>query len=358
MPNRFSPAALFLPAAAALILAGCWGGDSDSGGLVETYTPAYTEAKGTVHDGDFFPLNPGEGYHVTQTTTGVGKMSIKASGQGQSFSQDTTMSINEVNPGTVEILTSTSRTFSMGTFTVFPVVTTMTVTEDGFEMEEASTDFVEKTDTAINIRATDEEGIVTEAINPLLMKLPLRVGDSWEVDARDIPSTAETDGLQDMQGKARTFVVGMETVSFGGKSYEAMRLDMVAEMSASGVEEGVSISMKAEITSAIYLVEGVGQVGQRMKGYMKMSGSQSEEGATVKVNLTMDLQGETYRGAALVGPSAKLGTPVPAAAVPGRESLAPSHRVPAGLTPADKAAASARAAALGMARSLWRASLR
>lgn len=357
MPSQITPAALFLPAAA-LILAGCWGGDSDSGGLVDTYTPAYTEPKGTVHDGDFFPLNPGEIFGFTETMTTEGQMSIRASGQGQTFSQDTTMSETAVSTSTVETKASTSRTFAAGTFTVFPMVTTATVDEDGFETEETSTDFVEKTDTAINIRATlDVDGIITERSKPTHLKLPLRVGDSWEGALEEVPASAETGTTMEMQVKARTFVVGMETVVLGGKSYQAMRLDQVAEMSSSGVEEGVTINMQGEVTMAIYLVAGVGQVGQRLKGRIKVSGSGQEDGVSVKLNMTMDMEGDGYRSAdVLPGPSAKLGTPVAAAAVPGRESLAPSHRVPAGFTPASKVATSTRNAALGMARSLMRAS--
>lgn len=322
MPSPKSLLAM-LPCAA-LVLAGCWGGDSEPGGLVDTYAPKLTEAKGTVHSGDYFPLIPGEIASVRGTMTGTLQVSMRGVSGGAPVSMDTSDVLQDIMTGTVETQAARSMTFSQGTFTVYPQVSLTYASDDGIDQAEQTVLYFQKAADGVYVRGSLDplDGNVVEPIRPLYFKLPLRVGDSWESASLDVPDVGDGELDMDMSVRSRTFVAGIEDVAVDGRNLRALRLDQVAEFSGTARDpEGMVMTLGGEMKVIVHLEEGRGQVRQQMSAKVSVKGSASQGSDRVTVTVTLDMRTDTekvevFQTADADGPRAKASAPAPAGTGP------------------------------------------
>lgn len=98
-----------LVASAAILLSACNpvdGGAADPGTTPDEFgfTPAYTEAKGTVHGGDFYPLTPGVQVPIALTLTDTTQYSSLGTDMGTPIDESGTKTSATAYTGRVEML--------------------------------------------------------------------------------------------------------------------------------------------------------------------------------------------------------------------------------------------------------------
>lgn len=281
--------------AALASLAGCFGegdGDPDKG-----YTPVFTEPKGTLHAGDYFPL-AGEPKVLQGGLSGSVRSTMSGVSQGKPVSVDETEAIGATLLGRVEVGPAMSLTLSKGTFTVVPVSTTTTsMTEaDGVIDQETSvsTSYFEKTASAISILAEeDAAGALVELPQTLFMRLPLKVGDSWESVAKEAPPPSDQGMTMDLTARSRTWVVGKEAVTLGNRTLSALRLDQSSVLSGTAVAaDGTRLAIKGHSLVTLYLEEGKGEVRQRNSMGMTLSGTSIRGADRVNLAFTLNIEGD------------------------------------------------------------------
>jgi hypothetical protein len=310
-------AALALFPVSALLITGCFfGGEGDEShkGLVDTYTPAYTAAKGTAYAGDYFPLVAGTQVPIQGTVTSDLHMTVSGTSGGQPVNQDTTVRVSMDMTGLVKTLAAQAVAFPSGTRQVVPmeVQATVSSSDPADSMTLPSTtdniSYYEAAAEALYLRGKDSAGVPTESAKPIFLMLPLTVGESWESAGSDVSSLGEAGGPA---LRSRTYVTGRESITAGGKTRDAVRLDQIVSMNGPITSEGVSMNINADFHAVIYLGEGVGMLKQSISGTMDINGAASGPGGSVKVvehmamSMTQTLAGDpaVAKAAAKVAPA-------------------------------------------------------
>jgi len=261
--------------------------------FVDDYNAPLTEEKGTEHSGDFFPLDEGYYWDYSGYEEVIGEMKVSAPGINETEPIDESGNIHSyLVVNSLESINLTS-----GTHSVYPVRESYFV--DGYSYR-----YFEKTDEAINFRAFNAGyGELTEVEDPLFIKIPLVVGDSWETQPSiDINSALSSDNLGLSTGEidatiiCKMYVIGKESISWDSQTVEPVRLDQIAEakISIPFNEEGVSgkIDMNLKMTNILYLLENVGLIKQGLEMAMTINASLSAEGEKMTINMTVDSNGE------------------------------------------------------------------
>jgi hypothetical protein len=248
--------------AAVLFLSAC---DSvDSGGMDPEppdefgFTPAYTEPKGTVHSGDFFPLTPGIQVPIAVTFTDTTDYSSNGMDMGTPVNESGTKGTRTVFTGRVETLPARRVVLPSGAYDLAPEVTVLKGQTAG-ATESKDTLFYEKLAKAVNMRARAPDGSAREEDDDavFLKRLPLTVGDSWGYGKTDSGITS----------KGRFYVTGMETLTVGGRTVRAMRIDQMGKSEGTYEDDGgaTAVTFDSEIHQVAWLAEGIGQVRQEWK---------------------------------------------------------------------------------------------
>lgn len=270
-----------------------------SNSFVDDYTPPYTADEGTSIDGSYYPLIAGTHWRYDGTANMKGTMTVKA--QGETMSEP----LDETFPAYTDIwvLPQQSITVTSGTYTVFPVRESAVIEETG----EATTSarYFENVDGTIYIRALQSaDGTIVEVTDPIFIKHPLEVGDSWEAT----PSIG-TDEILDLSGtdfseidpafpnpditmeiKCKFFVVGPETQAYNGSDVSSVRIDQRAEATVTMKFPSVgTLTIEMDIFVILNLVDNVGIIRTRDQLNMKMSGSLTFEGVTAAFSMDMDV---------------------------------------------------------------------
>jgi hypothetical protein len=211
-------------------------------------------------------------------------------------SKDTTMVAESAL--SVDVRTLAARAVQLARGAVEAIPREMTTRTFGGELLLGSvgtgtlTSYFRKAQDAVDLIAVSgPDGILAESPEPLYLKIPLVVGESWDSHAADIPDLSQDGVTMDMQAKSRTFVVGKEKVGAG----EAVRLEQVTELSGSArSEEGMSmgLSLSGQLQTAMHFAEGAGQVRQKMIGRITLSGSVAQGGDRLSMKMTLDFDGE------------------------------------------------------------------
>jgi hypothetical protein len=249
-----------LLASAAALLSACNPVDSGSSNPGDTpdefgFTPAYTEPKGTVHGGDFYPLTPGVQVPIAITFADTTQYSSLGMDMGTPIDESGTKSSSTTYTGRVETLPARRVTLPSGAYDLIPEVTALKEQTAG-AVEYEDTTFYEKLAKAVNLRARASEGEAREedADAVFLKRLPLTVGDTWAYGKTDSGITSS----------GRYYVTGMETITVGGKTLNAMRLDQMGKSKGTYHADGGAtfVSFESEIHQVAWLAEGIGQVKQ------------------------------------------------------------------------------------------------
>jgi hypothetical protein len=241
------------PAAAALLFVAC---NSTDGGGTNTdpvdgdfdFKPSYTAPKGTVYNGDYFPL-PATQVAIAITLTDTTSYASNGMYRGTPVDTSGTTSRTTAYTGLVKTLPAQSVTLPSGSYRLVPEATG--VTESGTP-QSFDTVFYEKTAQAVNLRATASDGGPRVEEKFLFLKLPLTVGDTWSYGKTDSGITS----------KGRYYVTGLETITAGGKTYRALRLDQEGKAGGTYDDKGVAVTYESHIHQVAWLVEGIGQVKQ------------------------------------------------------------------------------------------------
>lgn len=273
---------------AMIAFTGCKKDDAEPS-FVDTYDVTLTEEKGTEHYGNFYPIAEGYYWSYYGSQQVDGEMKISSGGQSMTEPLDQSGSTY----GTLYVLPAQSVSLSTGTYSLFPIQENGSISR-----------YLEKTDDAVYTRAiTSESGSIVEVKNPVFIKNPLVVGDSWEIeptiDLDEMMSAADLSGMSmgstDMTINCKLFVIGKENLAINGENIEAVRIDEAAEVDLSVPIEmsGASgtMSFNIEMTVILYLQENVGIVKQNLDMKMVVNGKISASGQSATIKITMDTDG-------------------------------------------------------------------
>lgn len=272
----------FILCAAALSLSACDavdGGGKDPGSTPDEFgfTPAYTEPKGTVHGGDFFPLTPGTQVPFAITLTDTNNYSSLGMDMGTPVNESGTKGSRTAYAGRVETLPARRVALTSGAYDLIPEVTVIKEEAAGAK-EYRDTTFYEKLAKAVNVRARAPQGGAREedADAVFLKRLPLTVGDTWAYGKTDSGVTSS----------GRYYVTGMETITVGGRTLRALRIDQMGKSKGASEDDGgaTAVSFESEIHQVAWLAEGIGQVKQMWRSTTTVSRVTNDE--NTHVNLT------------------------------------------------------------------------
>lgn len=273
-------------------------------------------------------------------------MTIRGNANGQPIDEDQDLPVEETTYLEIEVLPATSMAFATGTLTVSPEETRSLTLGDDPDFpegeEETRINYFQKAAEALYLRGARIEGEpVYEPKAQVFLKTPLRIGDSWDAPLTDLAELDDLGPVQDLQYRSRMHVVGMETVTVGGKPVSALRLDVVTDISGTFTDvNGVAVSLTAELTGVMHLAAGVGQVRQAMTYKVNAKSSKSEGGTRVDVNLSQSVSGVMER------------TEGPHVSAAGRPAGAPKHAATTAALGARGPAAPALKAARAVLRGL------
>lgn len=270
----------------------------DSPSFVDDYSPNLTEEKGTEHSGDYFPVEEGYSWYYTGNQILTGEVKYSASGQSQ------TEPVNKSEPvySSVLVESLTSVTLESGTYMLYPIYDN--------SGESYAYRYFEKQGDGVYFKAfTSESGEIVEVKNPVFIKKPLVVGDSWEtqptVDLNSALGNSEldfVDGDIDANINCKMYVIGIENINWDGGSVSPIRLDQRAEANVSVPfnEDGTSgtINMNMKMTAILHLLENIGVIKQDTDMDMVINASISMEGQKFSINMDLNTKGilelETY----------------------------------------------------------------
>jgi hypothetical protein len=247
---------------------------------VDSYSPQLLDPKGTVYQGNYFPLTNG----LKWKTTGIEEMTtnnhvVIAGPQG---SIDTTEVDTTYTSLSCTSMTQGQQSFSIGGkgYSVTPISRrTIVATSDSSDTL-ASTEYYETADSSVFLRAYVEEtafGFDTiRADSSVFLKLPLAAGDRWEtvpVSALSTMGAENSDSLKNLKIQSMTFVIGRDTCSVGSATRQALQLDQVFQVSFTVSDSESITSVSSTGVSHIYLAKdtGVVKVVQNQNITMKMS---------------------------------------------------------------------------------------
>ncbi len=271
----------------------------DSPSFVDDYSPNLTEEKGTEHTGDYFPVEEGYSWYYTGNQILTGEVKYSAAGQSK------TEPINESAPVYSSVLVEplTSVTLESGTYMLYPVYDN--------SGESYAYRYYEKNNDGVYFKAfTSELGEIVEVENPVFIKKPLVVGDSWEaqptVDLNAGLGNGELDDFLDGDIDAtincKMYVIGIENINWNGGSVSPIRMDQRAEANVSVPfnQDGGSgtINMNLKMTAILHLLEDIGVIKQDTDMDMVINASVSMEGQKFSMNMDLNIKGllelETY----------------------------------------------------------------
>ena len=267
--------------------------------FVDDYNAPLTEEKGTEHLGDYFPLAEGYSWNYSGREETVGESTISGGGYNETEPINEGYNISnyiKVNP--LESITLTS-----GNYNLYPI-------EESYDAYGYDYRYYEKTSDAVYCRAFKVDGSeILEVKNPVFIKKPLVVGDSWEIQPSiSLETEMEVEDLDFSLGegtsliKCKIYVIGEESVSWNGQNALPVRLDERVEASFTFPvnEPGFSgkVEINVELMNIIYLLENVGMIKQEMAMTAKSSTNISAQGEkiTAKVNFEteVDLSLDSY----------------------------------------------------------------
>lgn len=123
-----------------------------------------------------------------------------------------------------------------------------------------------------------------------LKRLPLTVGDTWAYGKTDSGITSS----------GRYYVTGMETITVGGRTLNAMRLDQMGKSKGTDHADGGAtlVTFESEIHQVAWLAEGIGQVKQEWRSTTSSSRVTSDNNTYVNLtqanirNMVMETTGD------------------------------------------------------------------
>lgn len=282
-----------------LFIVGC--GKNSPTSFIDDYKPPYTDAGGTVFEGDYFPLATGNQWDYSGEMIMNGSLTMAMMGTNQIEPiDDTTTVSSKVTVGTQESLV-----LSGGTYMVYPV----TETSEPFDAttNPETTTYVryfENKNEVLNIRAvkTTTNNIV-EITNPVFIKKPLVVGERWSAEPFfDIQSIMDDDAFDmsalgggtpevEMKIQSEFFVIGNETVDYKGTPTATVRLDQKSDVTIKiNMPLFGTIDMNLKMTTILNFIKDIGIVQQIDDGTLTMNGSITMEGITVKLKSNSTLK--------------------------------------------------------------------
>jgi hypothetical protein len=265
-----------------IFLPGC---SKDDGGtappsFIEGYTVTLTEPSGTVHSGDYFPIETGYEWLYE------GSANIETSSSSPYGSEDTTM----IGPatGALRVLAPCNITLTNGTtlYGLYPIVDETNA--PGQSMADTSRFFEKGTDSVCIKAIKLSDGRYLGVEHPLFIKRALVVGDKWETSPAMDLSQALTDELAafgilsnlQLDPKAKFFVVGEESIFLQSETRKAVRLEQANDITLTGsivipIDTASSItcgiSMTSQIAIIYHLIADTGIVHQNATGVINMT---------------------------------------------------------------------------------------
>lgn len=285
-----------LAASVAILLSACNpvdGGAENPGTSPDEFgfTPAYTEPKGTVHGGDFYPLAPDVEVPIALSFTDTTRYSSLGTDMGTPIDESGTKASGAAYTGRVEALPARRVVLPSGTYNLVPEVTSLKQQSAG-AVESQDTIFYEKLAGAVNLRARASEGGAREEDKDavFLKRLPLTVGDTWAYGQTDSGITSQ----------GRYYVTGMESVTVGGKTLRALRIDQMGKSKGTYHDDGGAtvVTFESEIHQIAWLAEGIGQVKQTWRSTTSSSRVTSDNNTYVNLtqstvrSMAMEITGE------------------------------------------------------------------
>ncbi len=264
----------------------------DSPSFVDDYSAPLTEEKGTEYNGDYFPLEEGYSWYYIGEEHATGEIKYSGGGQNQTQPVDETESV--YSSILVEPLTSIA--LESGNYMLYPV--------KDFAPTSYAYRYFEKKDDGVYFKAfTSEMGDTIEVKNPMFIKKPLIVGESWETQPSIDLNSMLTDNDFNLSGEeieasisCKMYVIGTEDITWKSGNVSPIRLDQRSEASISiplsDEEVTGKMDMNLKITSVIYLLENVGVIEQDMDMDMIVNASGSSGGQTGSINVNIKIKGD------------------------------------------------------------------
>ena len=266
---------------------GCSKDDDNPVSYVDNYEKevVYKETLGTTHTGDYFPLIPYRKINFSGYMNAVTSIQIPGFGT----LQDTT---DENIYGSQLVLEQIPVSLPSGTLSLYPIVETMDMTTD-------TSRFFMKGDTAVYIKAIKvDDGEYLEVEDPVFVKNNLVVGDSW----KSAPRVDLTKKMQDvmnedestvssltMNGEAKFFVIGEESIDLPVGTRMAVRLEQANDMVISGQmtdEDGTAdLNVDAKLAIEYHVIADTGVVHQNMTGQMNVVLSYTGQTITILMDI-------------------------------------------------------------------------
>lgn len=248
--------------------------------FVDSYNPQLLDPKGTVYQGNYFPLSNGLKW---KTSGAEGMLTnnhiVITSPQG---TIDTTEVDSTYMTLSCSSMTQAQQSISIGGkgFPVTPMSRYTTVSTNGSSDSLASIEYYETTDSAVIIRAYMEQTVTgydtVTAGNSVFISLPLVAGDRWEttpVFALNTLGAEKNGSMKNFKIHSVTFVIGQDTCSISGATRQTLRLDQVFEVSFTVSDSESNTTVSSTGVSNIYLAKdtGVVKIIQNQNITMKMT---------------------------------------------------------------------------------------
>jgi len=282
---------MILASATLLCIAGCKK-DKVEPSFVNDYNAPLTEEKGVKYTGDYFPLEEGFYWNYSGNQQIIGEAKYYGGGY------DETEPLNETGSLYSYLAVKPLETINLssGTYSLYPVQESYV--ETGYELR-----YFEKTDTAIYFRAYGFDGSINEVNNPIFLKNPLVVGDSWIAQpSADLNTALAEDSDLGIDGEIKAnitckmYVIGSKDTIWNGQNISPIRLDELAEaqISIPVNEEDFTgkIDMDLKMTNILYLLENTGIVLQKMQMIIDIYAQATADGESFKMSLNAEYNGD------------------------------------------------------------------
>lgn len=252
--------------------------------FVDDYNAPLSEEKGTEHTGDFFPLNDGYSWNYTGREESTGQTVYSGPGVNETEPIDDSYDLFESYVAYAPV----SVTLTSGTYSLYPLRDVYS--ESGYDYR-----YFEKASDAIYFRAYTAGGTEKfEVENAIFLKIPLVVGDSWEVHPSINLSAYEgaddlglSLGEMEVAITSKTYVIGVETVDWTGGSADPVRLDERVEGIISVPFDEIDFTGKMvvnmQMTNSFYLLENVGIIKRDVNLAVKSTANITDTDGTYKI---------------------------------------------------------------------------
>ena len=266
--------------------------------FVDSYSPSLTSAKGTVFEGDYYPLVAGYLWTMSGTTHETGSATV-SEGYGP---QTETLDTNETLSIIITVLPTTTLQLSGSPVSVVPMQAVSTSVNDPFGLSSTMTDFLQSSDTAVWIKASKSSSSdsIFEVDNDIFLKKPLVAGDVWKVEpdvdyAAMIQSIGSSSNIKvnssAVSVNAKKFVIGAEEETLFGGQHDAVRVDEVLDVTITmsisdptNASNTMAVTEHLTGTDKVYFVKDTGQVIEDQEMTMTESMKGISDGVTISLD--------------------------------------------------------------------------